>query len=77
MMICSWILILFFIQLDLAEKAAEENGRFSSFQCIGGSQVLDTGSMKQAAMQVLSPFTTPSLLICMLTDTYSRLLTFL
>ena len=36
----------------IAEKGKEsDSDKYSSFQCIGGSQALDTNSMKQAAMQ--------------------------
>ena len=33
-------------------SAANSTATYSTFHCIGASQVLDTNSMKQAAMQV-------------------------
>lgn len=45
--------LLVVVQLHvIAEKGKEsDSDKYSSFQCIGGSQALDTNSMKQAAMQ--------------------------
>lgn len=46
------ILTLLIVSLKASDVSQKSDGKFSSFRCIGGSQVLDANSMKQASVTV-------------------------